>query len=351
MPTANEEVFDQTVRRRVYVLRFAEGEARRVVEVLAETEREVLERIAATLSTGADAARLEALLVSLRELREEAMARVETVLTEGLSGLAEVEADWERAMLGRAIPVELQVAAVALETIRALAAEPVQGLTLNRWLEGMSEAEVRGLERAIRLGVAQGETIDQIIARIRGTRANNYQDGVLATTRRNAEALARTAVSHASNSAREMVWRANADILAALRWTATLDGRTSPICRSRDGALAPIVGTVVPEDVEGPRLNPPGARPPAHFNCRSVMVPVLDGVSIRSMRPYVGSDRVGRVPAETTYGQWLARQPRDFQDDVLGPERAEMFRRGTTLDRFVDHSGRTLTLDELRRAA
>lgn len=127
-------------------------------------------------------------------------------------------------------------------------------------------------------------------------------------------------------------------------------------------------------------LVPSGARPPAHWQCRSCMVAVLDGVAIAGDRPFVADERtrrkrerdfrreakesgntiqevrqawakknVGTVAAETDYTAWLKRQSSSFQDDVLGPARAQMFRDGAPIERFNDASGRRLTLDELRR--
>ena len=60
----------------------------------------------------------------------------------------------------------------------------------------------------------------------------------------------------------------------------------------------------------------------------------------------------GAVPAKTTYQTWLNRQTTGFQDEVLGPTRGALFRRGDlTVDKFVDmRSGRPFTLDELARA-
>jgi hypothetical protein len=72
------------------------------------------------------------------------------------------------------------------------------------------------------------------------------------------------------------------------------------------------------------------------------------GVPIQQVRAEWAQRVVGRVPAKTTYDEWLRLQPATFQDDVLGPERAKLFRDGMTLDRFVDFNGRRFTLDELR---
>src|SRR5690606_7566723 len=107
--------------------------------------------------------------------------------------------------------------------------------------------------------------IDDIVRSIRGTRANKYRDGILQITKRNAEAVARTAVNHTVTASKDELFRANADILAGLRYTATLDGRTTPQCRALDGKVFPL---------------DKGPRPPLHFGCRSTMIPVLDGIGI-----------------------------------------------------------------------
>lgn len=376
--TANERLFDESVRRRLYVLRYAEMAAASVARLLDEAERELVGKIADALARGTSPARLEALLRSVKTQRDAAYETVATRAMADLEKLAQSEVNWERSLLQTVVPVELILAEVAIEALRAAINTPISGLTLDRWLKGISAAELQQIERAIRLGVAQGETIDQMVARIRGTRQAFYQNGILSVSRRNAEALVRTAVNHVSNQARELVWYDAGDLVQALRWTSTLDGRTSDICRARDGHFAPLEGRELPEGLA--KLNPPGARPPAHFNCRSVMVALLNGVALAGTRPYIVDDRtqqerqasfraearqrgvpvatvrqewadarVGSVPAETTYDQWLRRQSAAFQDDILGPSRGRLFREGMTLDRFVDHTGRRITLDELDR--
>jgi hypothetical protein len=57
------------------------------------------------------------------------------------------------------------------------------------------------------------------------------------------------------------------------------------------------------------------------------------------------------VPAETTFPQFLKRQPKAFQEEVLGVEKAKLFRSGkVSIDRMVDpRTLRPLTLDEIRK--
>jgi hypothetical protein len=73
-----------------------------------------------------------------------------------------------------------------------------------------------------------------------------------------------------------------------------------------------------------------------------------EGISIQEVRQRWADEHVGQEPASTSYQDWLRRQPNGFQDEVLGRGKAELFREGLPLERFVDASGRVLNLDELR---
>ena len=102
----------------------------------------------------------------------------------------------------------------------------------------------------------------------------------------------------------------NDDIIDGYRWLSTLDGRTSSQCRSLDGVLF--------KPGEGPR-------PPLHIRCRSQLLPELEGgLDITSTR----ASKDGPVRADLNYYDWLKRQPKSFQEDVIGPVRATLLRDG-----------------------
>ena len=136
------------------------------------------------------------------------------------------------------------------------------------------------------------------------------------------------------------MYAGNADLIKGVRWVSTLDGRTSPICRARDGVIY---------DVDK------GPRPPAHWNCRSTTVPVLRswrelGIPADEASPGTRASMDGQVPSDMTYQQWLKSKPAAFQDETLGKAKGRLFRSGgLTLDRFVNNKGREYTLDELRK--
>lgn len=377
MPTANEEMLDATVRHQVALLRFSDRQAVEAAGLLEQADRELVALLQSEL-TEASQLRLESLLIEIRRMRAAALAAVDAELRPDLLALSGVEANWEQNAMAAAIPVDISLAAVAPAVLRAVVASPINGLPLQSWWDRLAVADVQRIEQQIRLGILEGETTDQIVRRLRGTRAAGYTDGVLGITRRDAEAVVRTSVNHVSTGARQATWLANSDVVEGVRWVSTLDGRTSSVCRSRDGEVYPLDS---------------GPRPPAHPNCRSTVAPVITGATIVGDRPTVRDTRtrrmrerdfaaeareaagprewarlsaqerrervrrirdawadenIGSVASKTTYQQWLKRQPAAFQDDVLGPTRGRLFREGLELDKFVDSSGKQYNLDQLR---
>ena len=223
------------------------------------------------------------------------------------------------------LPAPRQLEAAAYSRPLSVAG-PDKGKLLEPFFRDWSAKTYTRVEGAIRLGYAQGQTTNQILQTIRGTRAGRFQDGLLAMTNRDAEMMTRTALAHAASTSREVVWKDNADIVKKVRWSSTLDSRTTPQCQSLDGTEWPIDS---------------GPRPPIHIGCRSAVVAVLDERfkwlregATRSARDDGGVTSVG---AKTTYFGWLKNQPQAFQDSAIGPKRGKLLRDGgLSAERFAE---------------
>ncbi|WID41976.1 minor head protein [Pseudomonas phage ZQG1] len=373
--TANELIFDATVRHQIKLLRFADGEAAEAVEILKANEAEL---VAAIRSHPEDSKKLEKMLADVRQIRRGLSGQLDESIRGDLEKLAEMEADWEVNALDQAVPISYAFEGATVMAIKGVVASPINGTPLADWFGTMELNDIARCEQQVRLGFLAGETNDQIARRLLGTKAADYADGAFATTRREAMMIARTATNHISTGARQAVWEANSDVISGVRWVATLDGRTSPVCQGRDGEVYPINS---------------GPRPPAHPNCRSTVAPVLVGEAIigtrstitdkrtRAQREVdfraeakaeVGADKwktmsvkqrndairarrskwafenVGEVTSKTTYQDWLKGQSKEFQDDILGPTKGEMFRNGMTLDKFVDSKGKPYSVAQLK---
>lgn len=348
MATTNERLADAAVSHAVDISRYSNNVVRRIIALLNRADADLFAQLIVALDRVPQrdftVERLDTLLASVRALNAAAYEALRTELYGDLNAFAEYETQYQLRLFEAAVPapvqVHYQIAAVSPEQAYAAAmARPMQGRLLREWATGIEAERMTRIRDAIRIGFVEGETVDQMVRRIRGTRARGYEDGIIEIDRRNAQAVVITAVGHTGSVAREMVYQANADLIAGERWSATLDSRTTPVCRARDGKIYPIG--------EGPKT-------PAHWRCRSVRVPVLKswrelGIDADELDAGTRSSMDGQIPAETTYQQWLKGKPASFQDDILGPTRGRLFRDGgLTLDRFVDRAGKEYTLDELK---
>lgn len=383
MATVNEELFDALVRHQIYLLRLSGNVRNRVHRVLDATEQDIADKIRSRLlnSTGletpADVRRLEALLASIRSIRLKAWEQVTEEWLQQLQDLATNEAVLVAGVVKTVSPVVLDLVLPSARLLKAITtSSPFEGRTLKEWASSIAAEDLRRIENSVRVGMVQGESSAEIARRVVGSAQLRGVDGTTQITRRAAEAITRTAVNHISNEARREFIHANADLFEEEQYVATLDSRTTPVCRGNDGKRFPVGK---------------GPRPPLHFNCRSLRVPVIDGdaLGMRPAKPVTEKqllrefsekngfpapkkradlphgtktqydqfarsrirELTGRVPGQTTYQQWLTRQSASFQDDVLGPTRAKLFRSGgITLDRFVNRNGDEIPLSQLARS-
>lgn len=221
----------------------------------------------------------------------------------------------------------------------------VEGITtdplLEPFIDGFANNQRMRISAAIKQGIAQGQTNAQIRQRIIGTKKANYQDGIVGASLRSGDAVVRTAAGHVSSMVRQATAEENRDIVAGFRFLATLDSRTSTICRSMDNRILPI---------------DTGVRPPLHINCRSTLVlelkPEYKGRAVASKR----ASKDGEVSDKLTYYGWLKTQHDAFQDEVLGVSRGKLFRDGgLSAEKFaelqLDKRFRPRTLEELRDLA
>jgi len=234
---------------------------------------------------------------------------------------------------------------------------PFNGFPLNEWIQGMNAADFNRTWSTVQDGMIQGRTNQEILADVLGTPGARFKDGARNMTRNGAKTLVRTLTNHAASQGRQAVWEENEDIVRAVQWVATLDTRTSPVCRERDGRVGPV--TRGDEDFTlkaGEKLlNPPMARPPAHPNCRSTTVAVTKtfremGFDVDDFTAETRASMDGKVSSDLTYHEWLKKQSNATQLDALGRKRFDLWKEGGVApERFINDEGRQFTLDELKR--
>lgn len=359
MATANERIFDSEIGHAVDLQQYSAWLVRRIIGLLNRTDADLFSRLTAALATMPPESftvdRLESLLVSVRGINAEAYRQIGRELTDQLREFSAYEAGYQYSLFESTIPAQV-VATVGLARANlqqieaAVLSRPFQSRLLKEWASSLEADRMTRIRDAIRMGYVEGQTVDQIVRRVRGTRAKGYSDGIIEIDRRNAQAIVRTAVGHTAATAREHFYNANEDLIKALEWVSTLDSRVTPQCQIRDGLhYHPVTHRPLGHSV--PWLSGPSK---LHFGCRSVDVPVLKswrelGIPADELEPATRASMDGQVPAETKYGDWLKKQSAKRQDEVVGPTRGALMRSGDLpFDKLFDSRGQYLTLEQLR---
>lgn len=364
-------------RNAVDLNRFSNSVARRVTRSYNDLIVDAIERLA---GTGADptptqAARLRAILAQLKGSLDGWAGTATALSAEELQGLVELQARFVTRVLDGELPDDLllQVRSVQISPQFAEAVATIDPTTYNVvTLSDDLGAAVTGTPKPFRLDIGGGTTITlpngatlaKSYRRLAGKQAEVFSKEVrnglllgestdkiarrlrrqlIAVPNNQIKAMVRTSVNQVANAASQAVYTQNQDISSKYRYIATLDSRTSAICRALDG-----------QEFQYGK----GPTPPQHFNCRSTTVPLIDyeRLGIPPPKPGKRRSRDGLVPANQSYGQWLHNQSKGTKADVLGPEKVPYFNRlarkyGPTnaIRRFVSEDGTELTLEQLRR--
>ena len=382
-------------RNAIDLNRFSNGVAKRIAVAYNDLVLDAVDQLRGIdeLAAPAKAARLRAILAQLKQSLEGWAESSTALAVEELQGLTVLQSEFVENELRKALPVELRdqirsvqispqfaqsvatvdptainVVSLSDDLQAAVAGAPAtfqltaaQGTTitlpngkvLEKSFRGLAESQADLFAKTVRNGLLTGESTDRLARRLKG-RLRFGQPGsarqiaqaggeVTSVANHQVMALVRTSLNQVANEASQQVYEANQDVTKRYRYVATLDGRTSPICRALDG-----------QEFEYGK----GPKPPQHFNCRSTTVPVIDyeGLGVTPPPPSKRRSRDGLVPANQTYGQWLHNQSKETKADILGPEKVPYFNRlarkyGPTdaIRKFVSQDGSELTLDQLKR--
>lgn len=298
--------------------------------------------------------RLESLLGSVKRLNQQAVNSYYKSLADELLDFSGYESGYQLSLFDSLLPEVVKrkfpLQAITEQQIYAAAtARPFQGRLLKEWADNLETDRLTRITNAVRNGYLVGDTNEQIVRKVRGSRANQYKDGALEVSRRNASAIVRTAVAHTAAVARDEFADKNSDYIKGKKWLSTLDTRTTVLCMVRDGKQYTMddkpIGHKIPYG-EGPGR--------IHFCCRSTETLITKswremGIDIDEMPAGTRSSMDGQVPADTTYLDWLKNQPVSRQNEVLGPNRASLMRDGgLSPEKFFTDKGKYLSIDQLK---
>ena len=365
-PERRQRYVDSLLRHQIYALRIGGASTQEALRRIAKVDIEVARRIA-RLVEGKRPAPFE-----IERLVNRLVGYNKAQLTAALGVLREDWLDWAEYSLERHA-TELAAFGIALRPAARDAPRKIVRAALAHRMQGADAASVEEIIQ--RSTATHSEAVGAVVRRAwqeGETVAQAKRSFDVLKIRRDAwvESAVRTSMLSVSNRAREAQLIENRDIAPRVLWVSTLDHRTSAICQSLDGKTF----------AQGR-----GPRPPAHVQCRSVVVPLLAGETTEDaigVRPSTqagpsfrykgresqaalqrrlkldrgvrkgrkGDDRFTRKPIQdATYQEFLRRQPAAFQDFVLGPTRGRLFRSGKIrFDRFFDQRGNRIPVKELQ---
>jgi len=313
-------------------------------------------------------ARTETLIKQTGKTIDSTYSSIGTRMTGEMIDLADYVHDASHSIFKDVFNVDILSTTMTKKDLEVIAEDTlIKGAPSSDWWEKQSADLQSRFASEIRMGVLQGETNDQLVQRIRGGFAGwrnmeidnelkpvrSYEGGVMNVSTREAEALVRTSVQTISNEVLSQTYEDNQDVLKGRQFVATLDLRTTEICRAYDGAIFDFDDNPTPDSPV--QLEFPG-NPPLHWNCRSVLVPITkswDELSGLKGIPEIGdSTRAsmdGQVSDKLDYEDWLRGQSEERQIAVLGPGKYELWKDGgLTMQQMIDQQGNPLTIDELR---
>lgn len=348
-----QQIADRMIRHATRRHRMARGTERKIEELLREVmrgQKRELERLLGDLAArGVDPVRaskatkraiadLEGALADLRKVLREGYREAGTVLRQDLLTAGRVELSVQNRLLelasdsagagriSRIAPREILTAIVDQK--------PFKGALLKDWARKMEADGFSRVERAIREGLAIGrspsETTDLIVGKW-DRRLRQYRGGLIdGAVKREIQGVVQTAYSHVQSEAQLATYRENADLIEYLIWDSELDEGTTPECRIRSGKKYTLDGRPIGHRI--PWLEGPGK---LHWGCRSLALPSIIGLD---------------DPEIESFPDWIVRQSRATQEEILGVQRTEWLRSGEVApDRYYNTRGRWLRIEEVAK--
>jgi hypothetical protein len=348
----------------VDLLRFEAAERARVLKLLSTLENDLIDKINRNIGKSElTTQRLETLLAQTKDTIASAYGDITDTHLDQLGKVSQASAYSIADSMNNAVGVDVASVAFTPGQLRSLADETYfMGRHVEEWWSGAGDKLYDNFTTEMRVGMLQGEGVPQLTQRVLGTKENNYADGLMNTPRYQAEALVRTATVGAANAGRLATMTDNADLLNGVQWVATLDDRVCPICMALDGLAwelpedgdAENYGGYVPIDHS---QDYPGAT--VHVNCRCAQIPVMKSLEQLQDDDAISEEDATAIDEETrasmdgetsdtNFDDWLNSKPPEFQNDLLGQEKAELFRQGKIeVGDLIDQSNRPLTAEQL----
>ncbi len=387
---STEDALNYVIRSQVDLLRLDAGTQRKVVALLEIMEKELLQAIAEVdpakpKLTKWKQHRLKRLTVQSNNIIRGSYGDIDKTVDKDLYKLAGYETENAAVILNKSVGANIFDVTYTSAQLKTLVdTSIIDGDTIGGWWREQSRTYQKNFNRTMKevteqiaIGVLKGESIGELTKRVKGTKDIA---GLTKGADSAAKSLTRTAFMEVAQKSRRESYDSFEEVMRGYQYIATLDNRTTPYCRAADGKIYNMEYLPVGH-------NFPLRLPPAHWQCRSTLLPLVKtwaqlagpdallskkqisnverSVS-RTQRPMIGRQIKGKV----FYNTWLKKQtslPKGvkkgspeakriiakgikLQEEVLGVKKRELWAKGKiTLPDMVDQTGRPLLIEELQK--
>jgi len=344
--SANQIVLDNMIQRQITIQRYSNSVVKDILSILNDADKEIVSMLRNADIENWNNSKLQSVMADVKKIIKPTYEKASEETKQQMLDFADDQSTFTAKQIDNILSkVDIATTLPSMEQLAAIVSKtPITvgtdgKLLLEEIFSELASGKENHIRQAIRLGMVENETTDQMIRRLVGTKKSQYTDGIIEKDRRAAEAMVRTTVNHTNNEAANLVYKRNQSVIKGLQWHSTLDSRTTPICQARDGKVYPMYTKT---------------RPPAHIRCRSFMIPVLKsfkelGINAKEFPASTRASMDGQVPEATTYESWLKSKPAEFQQEVLGKERAKLFSEGKyDLSQFINDKGTYIALKDLQ---
>ena len=375
----SDKVQDLSIIHAINLERLKQDEVVKVLDILDDLGLSIQKQLEKIDPTGVGptyrARRLAKLLQNVKATTKAHFSKAKAANSKGLSGVASVSAKATQNIVNGSLGVSLGAALPSAATLQSLAGKVlIEGDVVSEYWKQQNAQVTGNFLRQMRMGVAGGEGLQSLIQRVRGTKENNFTDGIMNATKKKAETLVRSSVAAVNNEAIIKTYQANEDLFNGYQWMATLDSRTSDICKARSGLTWD-------KDFQPVGHGIGWSAPPAHFNCRSTVIGVLKpwadlankplpavgaetlkeeltkSLMARGLSPALISKAInktqqsmdGFVAGDINFEDWLKGKTERFQKAILGDQKWELWNTGKIgfVD-LVDQKSHPRSLAELQ---
>jgi SPP1 gp7 family putative phage head morphogenesis protein len=361
--SANDEVQSKTIIRQIRLARVEEQLARDVQVILRSLKKRVEKELVFFYPNKTESAifkkeQLNEFLKEIDGLITDSYKRVKDTVEGNINSVAASQDAWTQKTINNAFKAPLITKTLGKRTLENYARGVfIEGTRVGDWINKGKGSNIQSLAKKYNSGIERIVRNNLILGLSNRATVKEVSD-FSTLTRRDADAIVRTASQTASNQVSLDVFKLNDDVIKGVQWVATLDKRTTVICIELDNLIWKYdkQGFLIP-DGHGKVF--PG--PIAHWRCRSTQIPVTIGFGdldsktksrLEDMPESTRQDLGGQVTEPLNARQWLERQSRATQDDILGIRKAQLLRDGKLDNKsLTDFSNNPLTLKDLDKSS